>query len=183
MDQTVDLQLQGEPIALPTDEALDAAGAALGTALPPSYRAFVKRYGFGLSAGLFMIYVPAPPGYTGRSQNLVDTSRVLSRELREALAHGWIRFEPDGSEEIVRRLIPFAYSENGDRLAWDPADPTGEGEFAIYAIGEGYDPITRAAPHLVGFFEKALAPGMGGILGRANFTLEPTFKPWKMFVD
>ncbi len=180
MDQTVDLQVQGDPIALPTDEALGAAGAALGLALPPSYRAFVKRYGCGLSAEMFIIYVPALPGDARRSVNLVNQSRVLARELREALTFGWVRFEPHGSEEIVRRLVPFAYSENGHRLAWDPGDPTGDGEFAIYAIDVGYARTTCAAPHLLGFFEKALTPGMSGMFGQANYTLEPTFKPWKM---
>ena len=168
---------------LPADDTLDAAGTALGLALPPSYRAFVKRYGFGLSAGMFIVYVPAPPGHVGRSQNLVDMSRVLAREVREALANKWVRFQPGVTEEIVRRLVPFAYSENAHRLAWDPGERTGDGELTIYAIGRGYNPIHRAGPHLLAFFERALEPGVGGLFGRSNNDLEPTFDPWKMFVE
>lgn len=174
----ITLTLSAPPIAPPDDAALDAAGTALGLALPPSYRAFVRHYGFGLSLGMLIVYAPAPAGHRGRAQEIVSWSRAIGADLRDALRRGWVRAPVP--PEIVERLVPFATSENGHALAWDPQARTADGELAIYAVGRGYDPLAHVADDLDAFFARALRPGMDGMFGRATFTLEPTFEPWRV---
>ncbi|WP_338873379.1 hypothetical protein [Myxococcus stipitatus] len=52
------LKPSGPLKARATDALLDEAARSLKLELPPSYREFAKTYGNGLTAGLFMIYVP-----------------------------------------------------------------------------------------------------------------------------
>jgi hypothetical protein len=179
-----ELTMAGESTYRPHAEAFTSAERELGISLPESYRAFTSKYGFGLTAGLFMIYVPVPASETRRSENLVSSARTLARENREAIAQRFFRnYAPDGSEEIARRLVPFGYSENGDRILWDPAEKNEEGELAVYVIGSGFSPVRRAGRDLGEFLSRALQPGVGGLLGNATFTLQPTFEPWPVFVE
>lgn len=178
------LTTTGDPTYRPTAEAFSSTEEALGIALPPSYRAFTTEYGFGLTLGLFIIYAPVAASETRKSENVVSSARTLARENREAIAHRFLRnYAPDGYEEIVRRLVPFGYSENGDRILWDPADKNEEGALAVYVIGSGYSPVRRAGQDLGEFLTRALQPGIGGLLGNATFTLRPTFEPWPVFVE
>lgn len=170
-----DLQVIGAHESTVDDHALRAAAADLGLALPPSYREFAQRYGYGLTCGLFIVYLPlAAP----ECDTLVERSRELSEEIRTAVDGGWMRYEPDGGREVALRLVPFGYSENANILAWDPADETGDGEYQIYVIGSRKSGMRRAAPDIGTFLRRAAEPNVGGMLGRAEFTLSATFEPW-----
>lgn len=160
---------------VPADSALEEAGARMGIALPPSYVAFSKRYGFGLTCGLFIIYVPVPkpPPYG----DLVAYSADLRRELEDSMAAGRMRYEPDGSEDLIRRAVPFGGSENGNILFWDSQEKLAGDEYPIYVVGARKSGVMRAAHDLGEFLTKALQPNLGGVLGRATFTLDPTFEP------
>lgn len=145
--------------------------------LPRSYRSFVQRYGYGLTAGLFIIYVPTTA--TG-CDSLVGRSAELREELEVSVRGNWVQFAPDGSRELVLRLMPFGYSENANILAWDPTSPSEPEEFWIYVVGSRKSGIRKAAPNLSEFVRRILEPGVGGILGRADFQLEATFDPWDL---
>lgn len=171
-----ELQQVASSTLIPTNEQLDAAAAALGIQLPASYREFAKRYGYGLTAGLFIIYVPieAP-----RCDSLVDRSRELAEELADSVRDNCIDYKPDGSPEIIRRLIPFGYSESAHILAWDPQLPQND-EYEIYVIGARKFGVRRTASDLREFLLKAVLPGVGGMIGRATFQLDPKFEPWNV---
>lgn len=168
------LEVSSGPRFVATDEQLDDAGRALGFPLPPSYRAFAREYGAGRLADLFLIVVP---GGTPGCNDLVAHSRALADSIRESLARGFVRFSPDGSAELVARLVPFGTSENGDTLCWDPGLATPEGELPVYVIGARRDATRRAAHAFAEFVRKVLEPGMGGILGRSDGVLPPRFDP------
>lgn len=176
-DLLPELRVLGAVRVRPADSDLARAEAALGFRLPPSYRAFVQRYGYGLTAGLFIIYVPVD---APECDNLIDRAAELRDQISESVEHGSMDFRPDGSRELVLRAVPFGYSENGDILAWDPSQTLGDGEFWIYSIASRNAGIRKVAPDLGGFLRKALEPGVGGILGRASFQLEPVFEPWDL---
>jgi hypothetical protein len=169
----------GGPLqGIPTDEMLDAAETALGFKLPPSYRAFAKKYGNGLTEGLFMIYVPVDTTGASWHNDLAAYSSDFVREIRESVEGGYMNFDPDGSRELALRLIPFAGSENGNILAWDPKAPSDDaGEFWIYVIGSRKSYMIKSATSLVDLLERAIQPNTGGILRNAQFSLEPSFEP------
>jgi hypothetical protein len=101
-----------------------------GRSFPNSYVDFVKKYGYGRSLAQFLIYVPL--GEYGDSWN-IRCNEIVSTYLEEVEETGelWFEVEPDGSIELVKRWIPFAMSENGYYLFWDPEN--GElNEFDIY---------------------------------------------------
>jgi hypothetical protein len=183
MDRTIDLSLLGEVKQIPTDAAIESASKALGIRIPSSYSAFVRRYGFGISLNNFIIYVPTEPGETRKSENLVASARTLGRENREVVAGKLASLEPDGSEELLLRLVPFAYSENGEQLAWDPAKATGTDEYEIYLIDSRYAGVFRAGPDLTSVLERAASPRMGGLIPGATKALPRTFRPASMFVS
>lgn len=172
------LELSGPAQTIPSDELLDAAERSLGIRLPPSYRVFSKRYGYGLTGGLFMIYVPMDRTGTSWSSPLPEMSAGLKRELQEAVDGKFFNFAPDGSADLVARLVPFAGSENGHILGWDPGSPSSDdGELWIYVVGARKDYVHKAAPDLADFLERGLQENTGGVLPRASFSLDPTFEP------
>lgn len=160
------------PRLIPSDEQLARAREAFGFDLPASYVQFVRRYGYGLSVNLYLIYIPKAGG-----DDLVGRSRFLAERLRDAVKHGYARFTPDGSRELVERLVPFGYSENGETLAWDPTMRTTSEELAVFLIGGGGRGVYRAGDDLGEFLRRTLSVDRGGIGGRAASMLQPTFEP------
>ena len=64
-----------EPKTDATPEDLDAFELPGGLALPPSYRDYAEHLGYGLTCGLFLIYIPMGD----HCDSLSVRSRVLTR--------------------------------------------------------------------------------------------------------
>lgn len=126
-----------------------------GRKFPDSYIRFVKRYGYGLSCGSFLIYIPMndhPDSW--HVQNPIFKERFLSvlewgdpEELKQDILF------PDGSIELLHRAEPFAKSENGEYLFWDP-DNGEQNEFDIYITDFKGVGFTKIAANLDEFFER-----------------------------
>jgi hypothetical protein len=173
-----ELTVAGALREVPTDAQLDAAAREMGLPLPPSYRAFARRYGNGLTGGLFIVFVPIDRTGFDWSDDLAVRSQELKEELAESLAARTIRYQPHGSPEILARLVPFGASENGDILAWDPGEPSSDdGELWIYVIGPRKGYVSRSASDLADFLTRMSQPGTGQILPRAEFACPATFEP------
>ena len=128
------LQVSGTRVAVDPDEL--AAGIAPGTPFPPSYVEFVSRFGYGLLCDRFLVYPPLgdyPDSFHQQSPGiraaLLETLHLDDRDYDFQLA-------PDGSPELVQRLVGFATGENGESLFWD-LQPGGPAETPIYATGSG----------------------------------------------
>jgi len=165
------------PIDPPDDARLDDGANKLGIALPPSYREFARKYGYGLTGDLFMIYVPVDTRGAEWSEDLAGMSKTLAGELKAAIDAGYFKFAPDGSREIAVRLVPFGASENGHVLAWDPGAPGAGGELPIYTVGSRKDYLVRAADSLGDFLTKMSRPKQGGMFLGATDPLPPKFEP------
>jgi len=143
-------------------------------ALPASYRAFAATYGYGLLCNLLILFVPIPEC---GEDDLMWRSPALSAFFHEGIDEEWFEYEPDGSPELVGRLIPFGISENGHFLAWNPDEPTGPDEAMIYVVGPKFLAVWRAAPTLYDFVAMCLDERVKGVLG-IGYTPKPaTFKP------
>ncbi|HEX5748980.1 MAG TPA: SMI1/KNR4 family protein [Archangium sp.] len=175
--QLPELEVLGAQRFTVSDALLDTASEALGLRLPASYREFAKRYGFGAVSGMFVVHVPVPAGATPGCAGLLEVSRQLSGELAEMDASQPLNVHPDGTQELVRRLVPFGESVNGDVVAWDPAAPSGGGELWLYLVSMRAGGVYRAAPNLAVFLAKTLEPGLGGMLERMQTHLPATFSP------
>ena len=96
---------------------------------PESYLRFANTFGYGLLMDLFIVYVPMG--------NFADSWHNRSFEIRNTYITDvikndiWFDLAPDGSIELLKRLVPFAISENGHYLFWD-IDNGAENEFDIY---------------------------------------------------
>ncbi len=152
--------------------------APQGFQLPRSYQRFATAYGYGLLCGLFIVYIPMET-----PDSLLERNRVLTSVLEDGISSGLFEYEPDGSPDLARRLVPFAISENGHILAWDPEERTGSHEYAIYAIGSKLLAIRRAARTLYDFTEKCLNDSVRSMLGSGYKPLAPTFRPYPVPVS
>jgi hypothetical protein len=169
------LQVAGPTTATADRAALDATHLRDGFTLPPSYREFAERFGYGLLCNLFIVYIPM--GKHGDS--LPVREKELTAMLRESMEEELFEYEPDGSPELVERLIPFGISENGHTLTWDAASRTPDGEYPIYVIGAKTLDVRRAAPDLSTFVEQCLDARVKSMIGPGYEPLPPTFKPLK----
>ncbi len=160
-----------EPKTVATAEDLDAFELTGGRALPPSLRNYAEHLGYGLTCGLFLIYIPMGD----HCDSLSVRSRVLARVNREAIEGEYMDFEPDGSPELVLRLFPFAISENGDVLGWDLEDEE-DGELTIYRIGPRAYGVKKVARSLFELIEKCLDERVAEVMGRGYEPLAKTFK-------
>jgi hypothetical protein len=141
-------------------------------ALPPSYQDYAQHLGYGLTCGLFLIYIPMGD----HCDSLKVRSQVLSRVNRDSVEQGIMDFDPDGSAELVLRLFPFAISENGDVLGWDLEKARG-GEYPIYKIGSRAYGVRKAGRSLYEFIESCLDKRIQKIMGPGYSPLPPKFKP------
>ncbi|NPD24341.1 MULTISPECIES: SMI1/KNR4 family protein [Corallococcus] len=171
------LEVKGPQRFTAPEELLDAAEKALGVTLPGSYREFAKRYGFGEVGGMFTVHVPVPAGAQPGCAGLVGLSRELAGELVEDVDRQALDLRPDGTPGLVRRLVPFGTSSNGDVMAWDPAAASGPGELWIYLVSPRSGGVWRAAPNMAVFLAKAREPGLGGMMDRMRTRLPATFVP------
>jgi hypothetical protein len=164
------LTLTGTPAtSAVATELLDGFRFDDGQGFPPSYRRLVLRAGFCRLFGLWLVYPPAADGFADgwqhRAAHLTDRFRAAYQD-GEAEEFDWM-VEPDGDWSIARRLVVFAFSENGDALLWDTVSRTGDGELAVWSstglnaltyLGRS---LTEALPRLRGssapFAERAVA--------------------------
>lgn len=156
-----------------SDAELDTAVATVGVSLPPSYREFARRFGYGRIFNRLILYIPMGD----HCDSLTVRSPGLARFFREGIEKEYFEYEPDGSPELVRRLIPFGISEDGHYFAWDPAEPTGGGELAVYAIGSKMLSVTRAAPNLYELLHGVTDARVKHILGPGYQPQQPVFTP------
>ena len=161
-----------EPKTVAKTEDIDAFDLPGGLALPPFYRDYAEHLGYGLTCGLFLIYIPMGD----HCDSLSVRSRVLARVNHDAVEGEYMDFEPDGSPELILRLFPFGISENGDVIGWDLEDER-DGEYAIYRIGPRAYGVKRVARTLFEFVEKCLGERVAEVMGRGYEPLERAFEP------
>jgi hypothetical protein len=96
---------------------------------PNSYKEFVRKYGYGRTLGQFFIYIPM--------DNYGDSWNIRTEEIKNTYYNDlikndiWFDLDPDMNMELLRNLVPFACSENGFYLFWNPETDNG-GEFDIF---------------------------------------------------
>lgn len=169
-----ELQLASAVTVTAAKEQLDSVALTGGFSLPDSYRDFAMRFGYGVLCEMFIIYIPM--GDYGDSVTV--RCLALKRMFAETVAEDIFEYEPDGSPELVARLVPFGISENGHTLAWDP-DSKGKRESVIYAVAPKCLAVRKAAPDLYTFLEKCLDVRVKEMLGRGYEPLLPFFRPLK----
>ncbi len=140
--------------------------------LPASYLEFVHALGYGRLGRLFLIYPPALSG----CDRLAVSSAALRTMLAESEQAGLVEYEPDGSPELIRRLLPFGIGENGETLAWDAQSASADGERAVFLIGTKTLGVWLVGQTMYDFIEfvtsesfTRILPGYGALL--------PTFEP------
>lgn len=148
-----------------------------GNAFPGSYIDFVEQYGYGLSLGLFIIYIPMGSygdSFMVRSAEIIGTYQNVLADKNEL----WFDLEPDATYEMLESLIPFAMSENGHYLFWDTAKNNGN-EFSIYITDFRGLGFTKIADNLYEFFD-VMTDKMKGREKIIDLVLPATFKPFEM---
>lgn len=147
-----------------------------GKKFPPSYVSFVRQYGYGLSCGLFIIYIPMgdyPDSFFVRSREIISTYQDVLDNKEEL----WFDVAPDLEYSQLKDLIPFGVSENGDYLFWDIMSK--EDEMDIYITDFRATGFIRVATDLYDFFYKVTSPDKyKEVLPFAQEMLPNTFQPF-----
>ncbi|WP_437624601.1 SMI1/KNR4 family protein [Sorangium sp. So ce1151] len=139
-----DFTLERPVTVTSSDSDIQEAEAALGVPLPPSFCDFARRFGYGRIFNLMILFIPMG----NHCDSITVRGPSLVRFFHEEIDNKYFEYDPDGSPELARRLIPFGISEDGHFFAWDPAEPTGGGELMIYAIGSKMLAVRRAGRNL-----------------------------------
>lgn len=122
-----------------------------GKLFPNSYKEFVKKYGYGRTLGQFFIYIPMND--YGDSWN-IRTEEIKHTYYNDLLKNDiWFELEPDVDMELLRNLVPFALSENGYYLFWNPETENGD-EFDIFITDFGGLGFRKAGKTLYEVLEK-----------------------------
>lgn len=123
-----------------------------GTSFPKSYVDFATQYGYGLTCGQFLIYMPIE----NHCDSFINQSCAIKNTYNDTLGNPqdvWFDLEPDVDFEKLKRLIPFAGSENGYYLFWD-SNRTHADEMDIYITDFRGLGFVKAAANLYEFIEK-----------------------------
>lgn len=96
---------------------------------PKSYIDFVKQYGYGLTIGLYLIYIPMDDYCDSWQYQSNNMRLIFDRTIKEEV---YLDFDPDGNLELMKTAIPFGRGENGDFLFWDIYSNSVSNEFDIY---------------------------------------------------
>ncbi|SDK63236.1 hypothetical protein SAMN04487898_11030 [Pedobacter sp. ok626] len=125
VDKEFNLQITGTPTEFGDVGELENYRFSNGKGFPRSYKEFALVYGYGLTLEEFHIYLPM--GKYGDSL-CIRTEEIKSTYIRDVDNNDiWFDLEPDGSANLLKRLFPFASSDNGLYLFWDY-----ENDFEIY---------------------------------------------------
>ncbi len=146
-----------------------------GRRFPNSYIRFVQEYGYGLSLGLFLIYIPM--GDYGDS--LFVRSQEIKSTYQDALDDEdqlWFELGLSVPYAKLKNMFPFAVSENGHYLFWD-LDSGSESEFDIYLTDFRGIAFTKIANNLLELFSKVTSDNFKEILPYSSAPLERVFKP------
>ncbi len=117
------IQIRRDPAKVyidpPTDEELDALEAELGSRLPSTYRAFMKRFGSGILFDWVRFKLVGQ-----RACRYRDTVAGETRSFRGHFSGEYEREQREGVTDYERhgRMVYFASTFNGDLCAWDPAE-------------------------------------------------------------
>jgi hypothetical protein len=138
------------PVKLnPSFDELAAVRLEDNFALPFSYCDFASNFGYGLLCELFYIFVPG-----SHCDNLADESAGLKELIAEWVEEDLIdEYWHDTTPELVKNLIPFGTSKNGNTLAWNPNEKTAPDEYQIYVFSAKMVGVRRATPNLYEFVE------------------------------
>ncbi len=123
-----------------------------GSSFPTSYIDFAKQYGFGRTCGEFLIYVPMGDYCDSFFNQTLAIKRTYSDVLRSP-NDVWFPLKPDVDFEKLKRLIPFARSENGNYLFWD-SERSIPDEMDIYITDFGGLGFIKTASSLYELIEK-----------------------------
>jgi hypothetical protein len=135
---------------------------------PESYKNFVTEYGYGVSLGQFHIYIPM--------DDYGDSWNIRSVEMKstyyEDVENGdiWFDLTPDGDIDLIKRLIPFASSDNGYYLFWDPESGCFD-EFDTYITDFRGMGFTKIGETLYDVFETLTIPTLAK--SKLPFLTEP----------
>ncbi|WP_344825259.1 SMI1/KNR4 family protein [Chryseobacterium ginsenosidimutans] len=144
------LKIIGTPTEFGDIEELENYKFPNGKGFPDSYKKFVLKYGYGLTLEEFHIYLPM--GDYGDSL-FVRTKEIKSTYIDDVNNDDiWFDIEPDGSPELLKRLFPFASSDNGLYLFWDYESETDQDEFDIYLSdfrGIGFRKVGKSLYELI----------------------------------
>ena len=166
--------VDGSPVGVPTDAEVARTEAQLGLKLPPSYLEFVRGFGYGRLGRLVLLFSPLQ----GPPETLATRSPGLAETLKEGVELELVEYEPDGSPELLQRLVPFGISENGHVWAWDPAEPQGA-ELPVYVLGTKLLSVTRAGADLGDAVDCLFDERVRRVLGPGYAPLPRTFEPSK----
>ncbi len=143
------LQVDGVPTEFGDLEALENFKFSNGIGFPHSYKEFVLTYGYGLALGEFHIYLPMD--VYGDSL-FVRTAEIKNTYIDDVERNDiWFEIAPDGSPDLLKRLYPFACSDNGNYLFWD-CDSNAVNEFDIYLTdfrGTGFRKVGQSLYELI----------------------------------
>ena len=137
------------PLPPVTDADLDEDGARLGSRLPLSYRAFMKRFGPGFLENCVRLNPITSWTWQGIEKGLVEETHTQREHF--ASREGW----PDW----LARAVFFGDNGGGDSFAWDSECmrvPEAQ-ECTIYEVSDWSSEPKREAESFLGFIENALA--------------------------
>ncbi len=133
--------------------------------LPDDYKAFAAKFGAGILAENYIIYVPG----CNRSPDLdLAYWNKACHKFDEELA---LRFP--GNKQIPR-LIHFCSTYMGDLIGWDPLDvrDAKKHDYAIYGLPRNDDLLVEVAPSFREFVKRAFTP-LAGILKFKSTSYSP----------
>lgn len=128
-----------------------------GTSFPASYVDFATQYGYGLTCGQFLIYVWTDTSFCDSFPNQSLAIQSTYSDVLNNADDVWFDLKPDADFEKLKRFIPFARSENGYYLFWDPVRNRPD-EMDIYITDFNGLGFVRAASDLYELFEKMTSP-------------------------
>jgi hypothetical protein len=145
------LKIIGEPIEFGNVSFLEEYRFNNNRQFPSSYIEFVKKYGYGKTLGEYMIYIPMD--HYGDSWN-IRTIEIKNTYYNDLIKNDiWFELEPDGDIELLKRLVPFSLSENGNYLFWD-IETKKTDEFDIYITDFSGIGFRKAGKSLYDVIEK-----------------------------
>jgi hypothetical protein len=170
-----ELEIVGAKPLLRSADADLSAPLLNGFAIPRSYKESCKKYGYGRLFRRLILYPPM--ANTRYCDSLQAASARLHGVFEEAVVKEYIEYEPDGSPELVHRLVPFGISEDGHFFAWDPQEATGPEENRIFVMGPRCCGVWRGPTDLYEFVESCLDDRVRSVLGPGYEPLPRVFEP------